>query len=81
LEEIVDVTVYQVFRGNTFVRGPLDYLVVNVGEVLDVAYLVTLVLKVTSQDVEDDVAKGVADVGGGIGGNSADVHFDCLPVG
>ena len=58
-----------------------DYFVVNVCEVLDVLHLVADVLQVAAQDVEHHVAKGVADVGGRIRSNAADVHLDGIAVG
>ncbi len=39
---------------------PLDHLVVNIGEVLDIGYLVTLVLHISPEDVKDDKGAGIA---------------------
>ena len=63
-EEIVDVPFCQFRRLDALLLGPLDDLVVDVGEILDMANVVSEVFQVPSQDVEGDVAEGVADVGG-----------------
>ena len=81
VEIVADELLDQIVLGYAALLGALDNLVVNVGEVLDVAHPVALVLKVAAQRVEDDVAESVADVGCGVGGDAADVHFDFVGVG
>ena len=61
--------------------GPLNDLVVNIGEVLHVAHVVALVLKVAAQGVEHDVAESVSNVGCRVRRYAADVHFDFVGVG
>ena len=78
--EIVDVLVGQRNGVDALLLGPLDNLVIHVGEVLDVLDRITQVLQVPAQNIESDVAQGVADVGSGIGGDAADVHLGGFPV-
>ena len=61
--------------------GPLNDLVVHVGEILHVIHLVAQVFQIPAQNVEGNVTQGVANVGGGIGSDPADVHLDGLAVG
>ena len=81
LEEVFDVAFGQLAGFDTLLFGALYYLVVHVGEVLDVAHLEAQMLQVAAQHVEGDVAQGVADVGCGIGRHAADVHLDGVAVG
>ena len=53
----------------------LDYLVVNVGEVLNVEHLVSAELKVSAERVENAQRTGVADVDKVVDGRSACVDF------
>ena len=81
LEEVFNELLGQLGRFDALLLGPLDYLVVHVGEVLDVVHLEAQMLQIPAQHVEGDVAEGVADVGGGVGGDAADVHLDGVAVG
>ena len=78
--EVVNVLVGQRRGVDALLLGSLDNLVIHVGKVLDVLDRITQVFQVPAQNIESDVAQGVADVGGGIGGDSADVHLDGFPV-
>ena len=80
-EVIADELLNECVLRHAALLGALDYLVVNVGEVLDVADAVALVFQVAPQGVEDDVAEGVPDMGSRVGGYAADVHFDFVGVG
>ena len=58
-----------------------NYLVVHVGEVLDMLHLVSDVFQIAAQHIKYDVAQSVSHVSGGIGSHAANVHFDRLTVG
>ena len=80
-EELFDIPIGQFVDGYILLLGPLDQLVVHVGEVLDVTHQVAPKLQVAPQHVERHVAQGVAHVGGGVGRHSANVHLDARRVG
>ena len=61
--------------------GAVDNLIVDIGDVLHVLHLIAAKLEVAPDDIEDDVAHGVADVGVVVGGNAADVHLDLVALG
>ena len=81
LEEVINELLGQFGGFDALFLGALDYLVVHVSEVLDVVHLEAHVLQVPAQHVEGDVAQGVADMGGRVGGDAADVHLDGVAVG
>ena len=81
LEEVANELLGQLGGFNALFLGALDYLVVHVGEVLDVVHLETDMLQIPAQHVEGDVAQGVADVGGGIRSDAADIHLDGVAIG
>ena len=61
--------------------GPLDNLVVDVSEILDVPDVVPQVFQEPAQYVKGHVAKGVAHVSRRVGSHPADVHLDGVAVG
>ena len=80
-EEVVNELLGQFGGFDALLLGPLDYLVVHVGKVLDVVHLKTEMFQIPAQHVEGDVAEGVADVGGRVRGDATDVHLDGVAVG
>ena len=69
-----DKSLGQLLYAGPRLGGPLDDLIVQVGEVLDVPNAVIEVFQITAYHIEDDVAHGVADVRRGVGGDAAHVH-------
>ena len=69
-----------VFR-NAGLAGPLDYLVVDIGEVLDVAHPVTLMFQIPTQRVKHHVAQRMAHVRRRIRRNAAHVQLHLVLVG
>jgi hypothetical protein len=80
-EEIVDMPLRQGRGVRPRARGPVDDLVVDVREVLDVPDLVSLELQIAPHGIEDQVAHGVAHVGRRIRRDAADVHPHRLAIG
>ena len=70
LEEVANELLGQLGGFNALFLGALDYLVVHVGEVLDMVHLETEMFQISSKHVEGggDVAQGMADVGRGVRG-------------
>ena len=81
MEVVADEFFDQLVLGDAGLLCPLDYLVVDIREVLDMTNLVSLVLEITPKGVKDHVAERVPDVGGGIRGHSAHVHLDQIAFG
>ena len=80
-EEFSDVLFGQFFNADTPFLSPLNYFVVDVGEILDVTDLVTQMLKVAAQYVKDYIAERVSHMGVGVGSHPTNVHLDGLTVG
>ena len=69
-----------IFFGNflhcgIFLVGSFYYLIVHVGEVLNVCHLISLVLKITSYRVKNNVGTRVSDMDIVIDRGAADIHF------
>ena len=62
VEVIIDVFGNEFIFADAPLPGPLNYLVVDVGEILDVANLVPVVFQVATQRIEYHVAQSMADV-------------------
>src|SRR3972149_819178 len=56
--------------------GPGDDLVVNIGEILNVAHPVAPELQVTAHGIKSNVAHSVTDVAAGGGSNPTHIHLD-----
>src|SRR3972149_3765902 len=65
LEELLDVLLRHLVDGEPFGAGAVEDVVLDIGEVLDVADFDAAVLQVAAGGIEDDVDHGVADVAGG----------------
>ena len=78
---LVDKFLRQFFgRDARLISAGYDF-VINVSEVLHVFYFVATKFKVASDSVEDDIAHGMAEMAGGIGGYPADIHFHYIVLG
>ena len=71
---LLDIRFGELSRGYADVVGGLNYLVVNIGEVLDVRDVVALVFKVAPHYVEHYGHHSVADVRGRVGRDAAHIH-------
>ena len=80
-EEIVDVPLHQRIFTDALGAGAQNYLVVHIGEVLNVLHLVADVFQIAAQHIKYDVAQSVSYVSRRIGSHAANVHFDRLTVG
>ena len=78
VEVHVDELLDELVGGDLEAVRALDDAVIDVGEVLDVLDGVAPPAEVTLHDVEDDVAHRVADVGGVVRRDAADVHGDVV---
>ena len=74
LAEQLGLPLGQLHPVDVHLRGPLEQRVVDVGDVLDVGDLVAGVDPRPVQEVEGDVRRGVAHVGGVVGRDPADVE-------
>ena len=72
----VDVFVCYFYGWYAFVISFFDYLVVNVGEVLDKCHFISDVFKVVSKNVKDDERSCISYVEIVVYGRSAWVHLD-----
>ena len=81
MEEVLNVPLGEFILADAGFLRPLDYLVVHIGKVLDMLDLVALVFQVAAEGVENDVAEGVADVGGRVRRHPTDVHLYGFAVG
>ena len=66
---------------NSEPTGPIYNLIVDIGNVLYIFYLIALELEVTPDDVKDDIAHGVTDMGVIVGCDPADIHLDLIAPG
>ncbi|MBA7561529.1 hypothetical protein ES708_03167 [subsurface metagenome] len=64
--------------GNAALVGAVDNLVVDIGDVLHVLDPVIAEPEVAPDDIKDDIAHGVADVGVVVGGDAADVYLNLV---
>ena len=80
-EIVADEFLRQRVGGYARFLGAADYLVVNVGEILDVPDFVPAVFQVAAQGVKNHIAEGVAHMGGRVRGDAAHVHLDQIAVG
>ncbi len=76
LVEHADKAFGQLFRRGLLLPGPVDDLVVDVGEVADIGDLEAPVTQVAHHHVKDQRRAGMADVAVVIGCDAADVHAD-----
>ncbi len=60
--------------------GLVDYLVVDIGEVLHALHFIAAELQIAADGIEVDVAHGVADVRLGLRRDAADVHLDLFAL-
>jgi hypothetical protein len=74
LPEQVGFAVGQLAPVHAVARGPLEQGIVDVGDVLHVVHAVSGVQPHPVDQVERQVGGGVAEVGGVVGGDAADVH-------
>ncbi len=65
---------------NPLLIGPVDDLVIDVGDISDIVDLVTPKLQVAIDDIEDDGGPAVADVATVVNGDPTNVHSDLARV-
>ena len=75
LKKRFNVLVSQLFDWDTKGIGPIDDLIVNIGEVFDLANPVAAVFQVTVKYIEHDAAQGVSEMRIVIHRYPAHIHF------
>ena len=78
---LLNVPVRKLPIADAFLGGADDDLIVNVGEILNVVYIVAFELQISAQHVEYNGAEGMPNVAGGVGRDAAYVHLHLLPGG
>ena len=73
-----DVAFRECGRGFTILSGPIDDLVIDIGEVLDEFNLITAELKISSDHIEYERAARMADMAVVIHRHTTDIHPDRL---
>ncbi len=73
-QELVGVPGRELIPRYPELTGPVNYLVIHIRKVLDVANIEALVLQVAPHHVEHDVRQRVPDVRRGVHGGAADIH-------
>ena len=74
LPALLDISLRDDIRRHALIDGCLDDLVVDIREIGNIVDLVTLVLKIPADGVEDDHGSRVSDMNEVVNGRAADVH-------
>ncbi len=60
--KFLNKTIGKIFGTHPLFIGPLDYLIINIGEIPDECHLETTIAKVTDNHVKDQKGTGMADM-------------------
>ena len=78
--EVVDKLLGQHIRFYPLFLGPVDYLVVDICKILDMAHVKSQEFQISSECVERNVAQGMPHVSRRIWCHTADVHLNGVAV-